>query len=89
MASYVRCPAFHHAQKAVERIPWNIIAQLSLTASCSLTGREAEARAAAEAVLKINPNFSVDQYQNGIYDLFKDKSQVDSTINALRKTGLK
>jgi hypothetical protein len=48
-----------------------------------------EAKTAAEAVLKIKPNFSVEKYQNDLYAFFKDKSQVDPTINALRKAGLK
>jgi adenylate cyclase len=81
--------AFKQAQKAVERTPQNLLAQLALTATCNLAGREAEASAAAETVLEINPDFSVERYRNDLYSLFKDKSQIDPTINALRKAGLK
>jgi adenylate cyclase len=82
--------AFKQAQKAAEQdLPRNLTAQLALTATCNLTGREAEARAAAKEVLKISPNFSVEQFGNGLNLLFKDKSQIDITINALRKAGLK
>ena len=62
---------------------------LPSTATCNLTGREAEARAAAETVLKINPNFSAERFRNDLYLLFKDKSQIDLTINALHQAGLK
>jgi adenylate cyclase len=81
--------AFNQAQKGVERHPSNPMAKLFFTATCSLTGREAEARAAAEEVLKISPNFSVERFRNDLYLLFKDKSQIDITINALRRAGLK
>jgi adenylate cyclase len=81
--------AFKQAQKAVDRTPQNLLAHLALTATCNLTGREAEARAAAETVLKINPNFSAERFRNDLYLLFKDKSQIDLTINALHKAGLK
>jgi adenylate cyclase len=81
--------AFKQAQKAVDRTPQNLLAHLALTATCNLAGREAEARAAAETVLKINPNFSAERFRNDLYLLFKDTDQVDVTINALRKAGLK
>jgi adenylate cyclase len=82
--------AFEQAQKAVERnrqfVFGQFVAQLLLAATCNLTGREAEARAAAEEVLKISPHFSVERWQ---YNLaFKDNDQIDRTMNALRKAGL-
>jgi TolB-like protein len=81
--------AFRQAQKMVDRSPNYLLAQLALTATCSLSGREAEARAATTEVLRITPEFSVERYRNDLYSLFKDKSQIDLTINALRKAGLK
>jgi adenylate cyclase len=83
--------AFVQAQKAVEpnrqSIFGKFVAQCLLTATCNLTGREAEARAAAEEVLKIMPNFSVEQWR---YNLaFKDNDQIDLAMDALRKAGLK
>ena len=79
--------AFEQAQKAVQRTPRSQLAQVALTATCNLTGREAEARAAAAEVLRISPNFSVELFRYGLR--FKDKDQIDITINALRKAGLK
>jgi TolB-like protein/tetratricopeptide (TPR) repeat protein len=83
--------AFEQAQKAVERNRQSVfgqfVAQLLLTATCNLTGREAEARAAARKFLDIYPNFSVERFRNNL--AFKDNDQIDLTMNALRKAGLK
>jgi adenylate cyclase len=83
--------AFEQAQKAVERNRQSVfgqfVAQLLLTATCNLTGREAEARAAARKVLDISPNFSVERWRNNL--AFKDNDQIDLTMSALRKAGLK
>ena len=51
-------------------------------------GREKEARAEAEEVLRINPKFLLDYYasQGAKY---KDQSENDKVINAMRKLGLK
>jgi tetratricopeptide (TPR) repeat protein len=83
--------AFKQAQKAVERTRQSLFgqlyAQILLTTTCNLTGREAEARAAAGKVLVISPNFSVENWQ---YNLaFKDNDQINLAMNALRKAGLK
>ncbi len=83
--------AFEQAQKAVERNRQAVfgqwVAQLLLAATCNLTGREAEARAAAGKVLEITPRFTVEHWR---YNLaFKDNDQIDLAMNALRKTGLK
>jgi adenylate cyclase len=83
--------AFEQAQKAVERnrqfVFGQFVAQCLLAATCNLTSREAEARAAAEEVLKIMPNFSVDGWRKNL--AFKDNDQIDLAMNALRKAGLK
>ena len=83
--------AFEQAQKAMERNRQSdfgqFVAQLLLTATCNLTGREAEARAAARKFLDVYPNFSVERWRNNL--AFKDNDQIDLTINALRKAGLK
>jgi len=83
--------AFEQAQKAVERNRQSafgqFVAQLLLAATCNLTGREAEARAAARKFLDISPNFSVERWRNNL--AFKDNDQIDLMINALRKAGLK
>jgi adenylate cyclase len=79
--------AVEQAKKAVERDPKNQFTNLALASACILAGREAEARAAAAEVLKINPMFSLDQYASIIP--FRDRSFIDRTIDALRKAGLK
>jgi adenylate cyclase len=83
--------AFEQAQKAVERnrqfVFSQFVAQLLLAATCNLTGREAEARAAARKVLDISPNFSVERWRNNL--AFKDNDQIDLAMSAWRKAGLK
>ena len=49
--------------------------------------REKEAHAEAEAILRINPKFSVDKYAKQF--LMKDQSEMDKIVNALHKAGLK
>ncbi len=51
-------------------------------------GREKEARAEAEEVLRIDPKFSLDYYAKAVLN-FKDPSKNDKVANALRKAGLK
>jgi hypothetical protein len=51
-------------------------------------GREKEARAEAAEVLRINPKFSLDYWGKAVGTAFKDQSEVDKAINALRKAGL-
>ena len=79
--------AVAQAKKAVEREPTLLMAHIALTAACSLAGREEEARIAAAGVLKINPNFSLEQFGMGLP--FKDQNQVSLGMDALRKAGLK
>ncbi len=79
--------AVEQAKKAVEREPRNQYPYLSLASACILAGREAEARAAAAEVLKINPTFSVERFARTLS--YRDRSFIDSTIDAWRKAGLK
>jgi hypothetical protein len=52
-------------------------------------GREKEARAEAEEVLRINPNFSLDHFARTALKSYKDQSEIDKVVNAMRKAGLK
>jgi len=79
--------AVEQAKKAVEREPKNGLAHLALVSGCIFSGREEEARAAAAEVLKINPDFSLEEYAKALP--FKDQYQVDCAIDGLRKAGLK
>lgn len=79
--------AVAQAKKAVEREPTLLLAHVALTTSCSLAGHEEEAHKAAAGVLKINPNFSVEQFVMGLP--YKDQAKASMAINTLRKAGLK
>jgi len=74
-------------KKALQRAPDNIPAHIGLAGTYSLMGREKEARAEAEEVLKLNPKFSLEGYAKMIR--FRDQVQIDRYIDALRKAGLK
>jgi adenylate cyclase len=74
-------------KKAIQLSPNNFLAHLHLAISYSLMGRERDARAEADEVLRINPKFSVDEYAKGT--LWKDQSITDKYAKALRKAGLK
>jgi len=79
--------AVEQAKKAVERDPKHPFPHLALASACIFAGREAEARAAAAEVLKINPMFTLEQYARIVP--YRDRSFVDRTIDALRRAGLK
>jgi len=74
-------------KKAIQISPNNIFAHIGLAATYIMLGREKEARTEAAEVLRINPKFSVDTFAK--IQLYKDQSETDKFINALRKAGLK
>jgi tetratricopeptide (TPR) repeat protein len=74
-------------KKALQRSPDNLLAHVLLAATYSMMGREKEARAEAEEVLRINPNFSVNYFTKALP--FKDQKVIGNLIDALRKAGLK
>jgi adenylate cyclase len=78
--------AVEQARKAVERDSKNQFGYSNLAAACILIGHEEEARAAAAELLKINPKFSLEQWAKALP--YKDQSQVERTIESLRKAGL-
>ena len=67
--------------------PNNLFTRLRLAAAYSLLGREEEAHAEAAEVLRINPKFSLEHFSKTIP--FKNQSDTDHLINAVRKAGLK
>jgi adenylate cyclase len=79
--------AIETAKEALQHVPNNLFIYIQLAAIYSMMGREEEAHAAAAEVMKINPKFSLEWYAKTLY--FKNKSDVDKTIEALRKAGLK
>jgi hypothetical protein len=64
-----------------------ILLHLQLAATYSITGREKEARTEAAEVLRINPKFSLERYAQTLY--FKNQADINRTLDALRKAGLK
>jgi adenylate cyclase len=74
-------------KKALRIAPNNIIAHIALAGTYSLLGRNEEARAEAEEVLRLNPKFSLESYAKTLP--FKNQAQIDRLVEALRKAGLK
>lgn len=72
-------------QKALERSPDLLFAHVGMTIAYSLSGRDAEARAQAREVLRVQPRFSVERYMKA-GPLHQDPKPV---VAALRKAGLK
>jgi adenylate cyclase len=74
-------------KKALQRAPDNILAHINLAATCSMMGREKEAHAEAQEVMRINPKFSLDLWAKR--QIYKDRSEIEKLADALRKAGLK
>ena len=72
---------------ALKRATNNLIVHLGLASDYSALGREEVARRHAEEVLKLDPAFSLGQYEER--NPFKDKARVQLTLDNLRKAGLK
>jgi len=77
--------AIEAAKKAMERAPDSPLYHVDLAAIYSIAGREEEARAEAEEVLRIDPEFSLNQYANRTP---WRKAELEPWIAALRKAGL-
>jgi adenylate cyclase len=79
-------------KKLLQKWPDHIIAHFVLAATYSMMGREKEACAEAAEVLRINPKFSLDSWAKNYWAkilFYKDQSEKDKFLNALRKAGLK
>ncbi len=74
-------------KKLLQKLPDHLFAQMGLTATYSMMGRDADARAQAKEFLRIDPNFSVDSYSKR--DSYKNKDDWGRYMDALRKAGLK
>jgi adenylate cyclase len=73
-------------QKVIKRNPDAWLSHFELAACYGLLGREEEARAAAEEVLRIRPDFTLEKLKTHSYG---DKADKERTIGVLRKAGLK
>jgi adenylate cyclase len=74
-------------QRYINRYPNILGAHLGLAAIYSELGREAEARAEAAEVLRLNPQFSLEVHRQRVP--IKDPTVLERHLAALRKAGLK
>ena len=74
-------------QRVLSRNPDHLHAHVNLLAAYSESGQEAEARAEAAEILRINPNYSLEVLGQRLP--FKDQAELERLLTALRKAGLK
>jgi len=73
-------------KKVLQRSPENLFAHVGLAATYSVLGREKDAHAEAEEIIRIDPTFTLETLAKGF--LLKNQADIDRTIEALRKAGL-
>ena len=73
-------------KNALYKEPTNLFAHTCLTGSYSLSGREKEARAQAQEIMRIDPSFSLKHVAKSMP--YKDPALTEASMNALRKAGL-
>ena len=74
-------------KKALEGNSRNLAAHLTLAMAYSSSDKMDEARAAASDVLKVSPNFSVENFAKSLP--YKNEADTEFMADALRKAGLK
>ena len=74
---------------AIQRYPPNYLVYLNYSISTSLLGRTEEARASVRELLRVNPQFSIEQFREFMSRIgIKDQAAVEKFTEALRKAGL-
>jgi adenylate cyclase len=73
-------------KKALKASPNFILAHILLAACYSSLGRDAEAKAEAKEVLRIDPKFTIESYAKRLE--YNDKADIKREVDALRKAGL-
>jgi adenylate cyclase len=79
--------AIETCKKAIELSPRRLPLFINLAVAYSELDQMDEARGAADKVLKVNPNFSVDSFGKALP--YKNKADRDLFVSGLRKAGLK
>ncbi len=79
--------AITECQKAVRDLPNSLYARMFMTVVYSLSGRDEKARTEAAEVLRINPKFTLENWEKRLK--YKNKDDHERFITALRKAGLK
>jgi adenylate cyclase len=78
--------AITECQKAVRDLPNSFYARMFMTLVYSLSGRDEEAQAEADEMLRINPKFTLESWKKKLR--YKNKDDNERFITALRKAGL-
>lgn len=73
-------------KECLARWPNNIVAQVALASNYAAWGRDEEARAAAQEVLRIDPKFSAQRYARTFP--YKDPALAAHVLELMRKAGL-
>jgi tetratricopeptide (TPR) repeat protein len=77
------------SSKAIQRFPPNYLVYVQYSISTSLLGRTEEARASVNELLRLNPQFSIEQFKAFMSRIgMKDQTAVEKFVEALRKAGL-
>jgi tetratricopeptide (TPR) repeat protein len=77
------------SMKAIQRFQPNYLVYLNYSISTSLLGRTEEARASVNELLRLNPQFSIEQFKAFMSRIgMKDQTAVEKFVEALRKAGL-
>jgi adenylate cyclase len=79
--------AIEWCEKAVNQEPDDLLARIIMTVVYSFSGRDEEARVQAAEVVRIQPKFSVKEWDKKTS--YKKKKDRERAIGALRKAGLK
>ena len=79
--------AIKWCEKAVRQEPNDMIARIMMTVVYSFSGRDEDARVQAAEVLRIQPKFSVKEWEKKT--TYKRRTDRERAIGALRKAGLK
>jgi adenylate cyclase len=74
---------------AIQRAPNNISAHCGLASVYIWLGREKEARAEVEEVLRLNPKYSLEVHGKYLDNMYVNQAQNKRQIDALREAGLK
>ena len=77
------------SSKAIQRFPPNYLVYVQYSISTSLLERTEEARASVNELLRLNPQFSIEQFKAFMSRIgMKDQTAVEKFVEALRKAGL-
>jgi adenylate cyclase len=79
--------AIKWCEKAVHQEPNDLLGRVMMAAVYSLSGHDEKARAEADEVLRIQPKLTLEKFKKKV--TYKNKSDAEKFLGALRKAGLK